>query len=319
MHYIRCRRLYLRRYTATNPRFSKKHFPERTQRLCVTSHTHARTHPRTRLLGNQYTHTPNIHILLLRHVVLFGVGQSIYPHRPAVARNRWKPAENERHSGKVVGSGGASSVAGGAPQRPPPKSVYSLSGKIDRHRHRRRRENRAVCAIKFTAFPRPSSSPSSALDNRRAQRSPFHTEVFTDGRLPRVSYRSIRRRRWVSRLPQFSTPPPSSSSPTRRRFRVSTSILGSFIIVFFFLSLRDPMSLGRVQYTANATAQVRTVYTILMLILYSIQLVDLFYYQLVLLLLYDYLYIYFTRVAMHNMTDVGSPGLSIRGIQQTRE
>lgn len=73
MHYIRCRRLYI--YDNTPPptlAFRKIFSGTDSMFVRNITHTHARTHPRTRLLGNQYTHTPNIHILLLRHVVLFG-------------------------------------------------------------------------------------------------------------------------------------------------------------------------------------------------------------------------------------------------------
>lgn len=59
-----------------------------------------------------------------------------------------------------------------------------MSGKIDR-----RRENRAVHAIKSTALPRPSSSPSSAIDDRRAHRFPFLGVAPQRPSSARVSYR----------------------------------------------------------------------------------------------------------------------------------
>lgn len=135
-------------------------------RTHLHAHTRARTHPRTRLFGKParksiYPHAKHTYFTLAsRRPLRRGGGgersgygrQSICPPRPArpPARHRdghsaevtaeWRQGEEGRPRSREAPRSG---------RRPKSVRMYSLSGKIDRHR--RRRENRAVRAIKFTA------------------------------------------------------------------------------------------------------------------------------------------------------------------------
>lgn len=83
--------------------------------------------------------------------------------------------------------------------------------------------------------------------------------MFTDGRLPRVFYR----REASSSLGFTFTTNLDAAAAAADTVIPDEAPFSSFDIVFavviFFPPLRDPMSLGRVQYTANATAQVRII------------------------------------------------------------